>query len=90
MKTVNCVKLGKELTALEFAHYPGELGKKIIENISQDAWNEWLNYQTMLINENNLNLMHPEAQTYLKEQMQNFLFGGEVDKIVGYKPEKNA
>ena len=51
MKTVNCIKLNKELEALDRAPYPGELGKKILESVSKEAWQEWLDYQTMLINE---------------------------------------
>ena len=87
MNTVHCIKLGKELPAMEFAPYPGELGQKLMDNVSQEAWNTWLEYQTMLINENSLNLMNEEAREYLKTQMNNYFFGGEVDAIAGYKPE---
>ena len=56
--------------------YPGELGKKIFEEISQQAWQEWLAQQTILINEYRLSMIDPKAQTFLKEEMEKFLFGG--------------
>ncbi len=87
MKTVKCVKLNKELAALDRAPYPGDLGGMILKNISKEAWADWLNYQTMLINENNLNLLDDTTQQYLKKQMKNFLFGGKVDEIKGFIDE---
>lgn len=89
MNKVNCIKLNKELEGLDRAPYPGELGKKILESVSKEAWQHWLDYQTMLINENNLNLFEESSQSYLKQQMEIYFFseGGEVDKIEGYKPE---
>jgi Fe-S cluster biosynthesis and repair protein YggX len=87
MKTINCTKLNQTLEALERAPYPGELGKNILENISKKAWQMWLEHQTMLINENNLSMIDPKAQSYLKRQMEKFLFSEEaVDTIKGYTP----
>ncbi len=86
--TIHCAKLNQELEALERAPYPGELGKKILNSISKQAWQMWLDYQTMLINENNLNMLDEKAQSYLKEQMEKFLFTqDEVDEIKGYTPK---
>jgi len=53
-RTVNCIKLGKEAEGLDFPPYPGELGKRIWENVSKEAWAAWLKHQTMLVNENRL------------------------------------
>ncbi len=89
MNTVYCIKLNKELEGIDKAPYPGELGKKILNNVSKEAWQQWLDYQTMLINENNLNLFEESSQSYLKQQMENYFFSDEddVDKIKGYIPE---
>ena len=69
MNTVNCIKLNKKLKGLDRAPYPGELGKRILESVSKEAWQQWLDYQTMLINENSLNLFDESSQSYLKQQM---------------------
>ena len=89
MNKVNCIKLNKELEGLDRAPYPGELGKKILESVSKEAWQKWLDYQTMLINENNLNLFEESSQSYLKQQMEIYFFSedGDVDKIDGYTPK---
>ena len=90
MNKVNCIKLNKELEGLDRAPYPGELGKKILESVSKEAWQQWLDYQTMLINENNLNLFEESSQSYLKQQMEIYFFSedGDVDKIDGYTPKQ--
>ena len=89
MNKVNCIKLNKELEGLDRAPYPGELGKKILESVSKEAWQQWLDYQTMLINENSLNLFEESSQSYLKQQMEIYFFSedGNVDKIDGYTPK---
>ena len=88
MTTLHCVKLGKDLEGLERAPYPGELGKRILENVSKDAWQMWPDHQTMLINENNLNLFEASSQSYLKEQMEKYFFSADdLDSIQGYTPK---
>jgi len=88
MTIVHCIKLDKDLEGLERAPYPGKLGKKILENVSKDAWQMWLDYQTMLINENNLNLFEASSQNYLKEQMEKYFFAADdLDSIQGYTPK---
>ena len=88
MTTLLCIKLNKELEALDRAPYPGELGIKILENISREAWQMWLDHQTMLINENNLNLFEDSSQNYLKEQMEKYFFDNDnLDLIEGYIPK---
>ena len=88
MTILHCIKLGKDLEGLERAPYPGELGKKILENVSKDAWQMWLEHQTLLINENNLNLFEASSQSYLKEQMEKYFFAADdLDSIQGYTPK---
>lgn len=88
-RLVNCVKLGKEAEGLDFPPYPGALGKKIFENVSKEAWAEWLKHQTMLVNENRLSLIDPEARKYLTQQTENYFFGDGADQAEGYVPPKN-
>ena len=66
--------------------YPGELGKRIWENVSKQAWADWLKHQTMLVNENRLNLADARARQYLARQMENHFFGGGADAAAGYVP----
>ena len=68
-KTVNCVKLGREAEGLDFPPLPGELGKRVFENVSKEAWQGWIKFQTMLINENRLSLADPRARKYLADQL---------------------
>ncbi len=85
---VQCVKLNQPLESLARAPYPGELGKRILANVSKQGWQLWLDHQTMLINENNLNMLDEKAQIYLKEQMEKFFFAADkADKIAGFTPK---
>lgn len=86
--TLMCQKLKKEAEALSFAPYPGALGQKILETISAPAWQEWVNHQTMLINEYRLNLTDPKARTFLKTEMEKFLFGTGTENPTCFVPEK--
>ncbi|MBI0128954.1 oxidative damage protection protein [Snodgrassella sp. W8124] len=83
---VHCVKLGKEAPGLKFPPFPNELGKRIYDNVSQEAWDGWLRYQTMIINENRLSLADPRARQYITQQMENYFFGEGADQISGYIP----
>ncbi|HTH94154.1 MAG TPA: oxidative damage protection protein [Rhodocyclaceae bacterium] len=85
-RTVNCIKLGREAEGLDFPPMPGELGKKLWENVSKEAWAQWLKQQTMLINENRLSLADPRARQYLQEQVQKHFFGEGADQAQGYVP----
>ena len=88
MNLINCIKLKKQLEGLERAPYPGELGKKILNSVSKEACQMWLDHQTMLINENNLNLFEESSQKYLKEQMDKYFFSDDdIDQIQGYVPK---
>lgn len=85
-RTVKCIKLGKEAEGLDFPPYPGELGKRIYDNVSKEAWQQWLKHQTMLVNENRLNLADQRARQYLVRQMEQYFFGGGVDQPAGFVP----
>ena len=85
-RKVHCQLLGEVLDGLAFQPYPGELGKRIFENISQQAWKRWLDLQTMLINENRLSPINPQHRKYLEGEMEKFFFGGGAAKPAGYVP----
>jgi Fe-S cluster biosynthesis and repair protein YggX len=87
-RTVTCIKLGRDAEGLDFPTYPGELGKRIFENVSKEAWQGWVKHQTMLVNENRLNLADVRARQYLAEQMEKHFFGEGADAASGYVPPK--
>ncbi len=76
-RKVQCVKMGEELEGLDFLPFPGELGQKMYDNVSKEAWKLWLGQQTILINEYRLSSLDPKARTFLQEEMQKFLFDDE-------------
>jgi Fe-S cluster biosynthesis and repair protein YggX len=88
-RMVNCIKLGREAEGLDFPTYPGPLGKRIFDNVSKEAWAQWVRQQTMLVNENRLSLADPAARKYLAEQMERHFFGGGADVAQGYVPPKS-
>jgi Fe-S cluster biosynthesis and repair protein YggX len=75
-RTVQCVKLGKEAEGLDRPPYPGELGQRIFDNVSKEAWQQWLRQQTILINEHRISPVDPEARRFLEQEMEKFFFGG--------------
>ena len=79
-RMVNCVKLGKEAEGLPAPTYPGELGRRIFENVSQQGWQMWLQHQTMLINEYRLTPIEPKAREFLEQEMEKFFFGEGSEK----------
>ena len=85
-RMVNCVKLSREAEGLERITYPGELGRRIFENVSKEAWQMWLKHQTMLINEYRLSPMDPKARKYLEEQMEEFFFGQGAEVPEPFRP----
>jgi Fe-S cluster biosynthesis and repair protein YggX len=87
-RTVNCVKLGREAEGLDFPPLPGELGKRLYECVSKEAWAAWVRHQTMLINENRLSLADPAARKYLSQQLENYFFGAGADQPSGYVPPR--
>lgn len=76
IRTVKCAKLNETLPGLAYQPYPGELGERIYNSVSQTAWQQWLEHQTMLINEYRLIPVEPKARAFLVEEMEKFFFGG--------------
>lgn len=85
-RSVQCLKLKKEAEGLEFPPYPGEMGTRIWQSISKEAWQDWLGVQTRLVNENRLNLADARARKYLKEQMEKYLFEDIDVEAQGFVP----
>ena len=85
-RTVQCIKLGVEAEGLDVPPYPGELGKRIWQQVSKEAWAEWMRQQTMLVNENRLNLADQRARQYLARQMEKHFFGEGADVAQGFVP----
>ncbi len=85
-RSVQCVLLQKEADGLDFAPYPGELGQRIYENVSKEAWQQWLAHQTILINEYRLTPIEPEARKFLETEMEKFFFGGGSAAPKEYQP----
>lgn len=83
-RMINCIKLGRAAEGLEHLPYPGEIGKRIWESVSKEAWRQWLDHQKMLVNENRLNLADQKAREYLVAQMDAFFFGAGADAVVGF------
>lgn len=77
--TVFCQKLQRETDGLERPPWPGELGQRIYAHIGKEAWQQWLAYQTMLINENRLSLLDPATRKFLAVEMERFLFGDSAE-----------
>jgi len=84
---IYCLKLNKEAEGLDQLPIPGELGKKIYEHISKEAWQEWLTHQTMLINEYRLSMIDPKSRDFLMKEMESFLFGAGSEKPENYVPK---
>lgn len=85
-RTVFCRRLQQDLPGLEAPPFPGPRGQEVYETVSAQAWNEWQDLQTMLINEKHLNMMDKEARRYLNDQRDKFLAGEASDKAEGYIP----
>ena len=84
--TVTCAKLGREAEGLAAPPYPGELGKRIYENVSKEAWQQWLAHQTMLINEYRLTPFEPKARQFLEQEMEKYFFGAGSETPKDYVP----
>jgi Fe-S cluster biosynthesis and repair protein YggX len=85
-RVVHCIKLGRDAEGLDFAPVPGDLGRRIFENVSKEAWAQWQKHQTMLVNENRLSLADARARKYLQTQMEQYFFGDGGDQPAGYTP----
>lgn len=85
-RVVQCVLLKREAPGLDRAPYPGELGKKIYEQVSKEAWSRWITHQTMLLNEYRLTPIEPKARKFLEAEMEKFFFGSGSNAPEGFKP----
>ncbi|MCK5121478.1 MAG: oxidative damage protection protein [Methylomarinum sp.] len=88
-RMIKCAKLGIEAEGLESPPFPGPKGQFIYENVSQQAWQEWMNMQTMIINEQRLASFDPKAKKLLEEEREKFLFSGDFEMPEGYVPQKD-
>ena len=86
-RVIHCAKLKKEAEGFDKPPMPGELGQRIYQEISKEAWQLWLNHQTMLINEHRLSMIDPKARAFLFQEMEKFFFGSGSDKPAGYVPK---
>ncbi|MCP9759598.1 oxidative damage protection protein [Aquitalea sp. S1-19] len=86
-RMVNCIKLGREAEGMDFAPLPGEIGKRLYESVSKEAWQGWIRHQTMLINENRLSLADARARQYLMQQLDAYFFGQGAEAPAGYTPQ---
>jgi Fe-S cluster biosynthesis and repair protein YggX len=87
-RTVQCVVLGRLAEGLDYAPYPGELGKRIYQQVSKEGWQRWVAHQTMLINEYRLTPIEPKARQFLVAEMEKFLFGAGAARPEGYVDPK--
>ena len=83
-RTVQCIKLGKQAEGLAAPTYPGELGQRIFDNVSMEAWQMWLRHQTILINEHRISPIDPKARKFLEEEMEKYFFGGGAELPGGF------
>jgi Fe-S cluster biosynthesis and repair protein YggX len=86
-RVVQCVLLKRAAPGLERPPYPGELGRRIYENVSREAWARWLQQQTMLINEYRLTPIEPKARKFLEGEMEKFFFGAGSEPPQGFQPQ---
>lgn len=88
-RMVKCVKFGKELPGLEHVPWAGELGKRVFESVSQDAWKLWIEHSKMIMNEYRLNPLDPQSHKLMEEQMEQFFFGEGARLPEGYVPPRS-
>ena len=87
---VQCVLLKREAPGLDRPPYPGDLGRRLYESVSREAWAQWLKHQTMLINEYRLTPVEPKARKFLEDEMEKFFFGAGSQAPEGYQPPKSG
>ncbi len=84
---MNCIKYGESQQGMDYVPYPGDLGQRIHDQVSQKFWQEWLNYQVMFINENRFSPINPKHRKRIEQAMRKFFFDGGVEPVEGYTPE---
>lgn len=88
-RMVKCVKFGKELPGLDRPPWTGEIGQRIFENVSKQAWKMWLEYSKMIMNEYRLNPLDPQSHKIMEEQMEQFFFGEGAQLPEGFVPPQS-
>jgi len=88
-RMVNCTILNTEAEGLDRPTYPGDLGKKIFENVSKEGWKKWVQHQTMLLNEYRLSPIDPKARKFLEEEMEKFCFSGGPGEVENWSAPKS-
>ena len=88
-RMVKCVLLGVEAEGLDYVPYPGALGQRVFEQVSKQAWQQWVTHQTMLINENRLTPIEPAARKFLEDEMEKFFFSGGSDRPEQFVPQQD-
>lgn len=86
-RMVQCILLGQQAEGLDRPPYPGELGQRIYENVSKQAWQRWVKHQTMLLNEYRLTPIEPKARKFLVAEMEKFFFGGGSEQPAAFVPD---
>jgi Fe-S cluster biosynthesis and repair protein YggX len=87
-RMVHCVKFGKDLPGLDRVPWKGELGQRVYDNVSKDAWKLWIEHSKMIMNEYRLNPLDPNSQKIMGEQMEQFFFGAGAQLPEGYVAPK--
>jgi Fe-S cluster biosynthesis and repair protein YggX len=87
-RTVLCIYLKKEAEGMDRPPYPGELGQRIFDNVSKEAWKHWIRHQTMLINENRLTPIDPAHRKFLEGELEKFFFGSGSEPPPGFVPRQ--
>ncbi len=88
-RVVKCVKFGKEMPGLDRVPWKGEIGKRVYENVSKEAWKMWIEHSKMVMNEYRLNPLDPQSQKIIEEQMEQFFFGEGAKLPEGYVPQRS-
>ena len=88
-RTVRCVKFQKDLPGLDVPPWPGELGQRVFDNVSAQAWKLWEDRQKMILNEYRLMPWQKEAQELIARHMEDFFFGESAALPPGYVPQQS-
>jgi Fe-S cluster biosynthesis and repair protein YggX len=87
---VHCVKLKREAEGLEKPPFKGDLGKRVFDTVSQEAWRQWLEHSKMIVNEYRLDLVSPEGQRVWMDQLEKYFYGEGSAAPAEYVPPKES
>ena len=86
-RMVECALLKREAEGLERLTYPGDLGQRVFDNVSKEAWQKWLGHQTILMNEYRLSPINPKDRKFMEEEMDKFFFGEGASSVDNFTPQ---